>query len=158
SAADGKPVLTCDAHAGPVLALDYHHLGYLATGGLDRRVRIWNPDNRGRLYHTFLGHSGPVWGVAFAPANSRQSVATAGGEVKLWNYQDDQEGRRLHANVNNWGPPSLSPTGRALFTWNNGRIIVLDLDGGWSNEELTQEQTQRQSGVGWRGDDCLALF
>jgi WD40 repeat protein len=158
--ADGQPGPSCDAHAGPVLSLAVDRgAGYLATGGFDGRVRLWYTGHgTGQLHRTFVGQSGPVWGVAFGSLGGREVIASAGGEVKVWDIHADQEGRRLHPSVSKWGPPSLSPTGHSLVTWNNGRIIVVPLDEGWHDQELTQAETQRQAATGWRGDDCLAVF
>jgi WD40 repeat protein len=47
-----------DANSGAIFCADYSNDGrYLATGGLDRNVRLWNGMHPYKLISTFTGHS-----------------------------------------------------------------------------------------------------
>jgi WD40 repeat protein len=89
----GQVVARCDSHAGPVQALGFDRNSELITGGADGRVRVWRADLHGRLMNTLNGHSGPVTGVTAGGPHDPGWVATAGGEVKLWDPGQGQEGR-----------------------------------------------------------------
>jgi WD40 repeat protein len=53
----------------------------LASGGTDRRVKLWNLD--GSQYGEHLGvHEGTIWSIAFA--DDHRLVATTYGQLVLW--------------------------------------------------------------------------
>lgn len=71
----------------------------LASGGADRKVRVWDPAT-GAVLHSLTGHGAAVLGVAFHPGG--QVLASTGGppprsvnSVRLWDPADGREHSRL---------------------------------------------------------------
>lgn len=71
--------------AGRVLALAFSPDGrYLATGGVDRAVRIWELAT-GKRVHTFEGHRGPVAALQFSPDGNTLASGGFDRTVLVWN-------------------------------------------------------------------------
>jgi WD40 repeat protein len=157
-----QPVARFDSHAGPVQALAFDGNGHLITGGLDGRVRVWFADKEAWLLNTFNGHSWPVTGVAASMRAWPRVVATAGGEVKLWDPARGQEGSSPGPLFNTIAAPLLCPSGRLAITWNGPTLMAIALDqsaDATDEQRLTFEQsTQQQQAVAWAGEDMLALL
>ncbi len=56
---------------------------YLASGGADDVVRLWNPSN-GSLLRVLEGHEGTVTSVAFSRDNTKVASSSADGTVRIW--------------------------------------------------------------------------
>jgi WD40 repeat protein len=128
-------VQSCNAQASPVASLAFIR-SRLITGSLDGQVRVWWCQN-GRLLRTLRGHSTAVWGMATTEVPGpfgNAALATAGGEIKVWDYQENQEGRSLPGQTFN---PS-------------GRVIPVSL--------FSQQELQRRCADAWLGDTCLAVM
>ncbi len=149
-----------DAHSGPVQAVVFDGNRHLITCGSDGRVRVWSADERAWLSNTFNGHSGSVFGVAATMRAGSRRVATAGGDVKLWNPNRGQESYSPNT-LFMWGfPPMLSKSGRLAIAANNSLIVVgLDPEGEWGGDQtLTPEQSKLHAATAWDGEDMIALF
>lgn len=68
-------------HDGPVLALAYAKDGTLASGSIDKTVRLW--DAKGKTTATLKGLDAPVAALAFAPDGKTLAVG-AGATVTFW--------------------------------------------------------------------------
>jgi WD40 repeat protein len=77
--ATGKNVLTLSGHTRPVLALAFGPDGRLATGGLDRVVKVWDAAS-GREVLTLDGFAREVTHVAFTP-DGKNLVAASGVDL-----------------------------------------------------------------------------
>ena len=63
----------------------------LLVGDLSGRIYAWNT-RTGEQMAGFIGHTGPIWDIAFSPDGQRM-VSTAGdGSLRLW---DGNTGREL---------------------------------------------------------------
>ncbi|HZV06849.1 MAG TPA: c-type cytochrome domain-containing protein [Gemmataceae bacterium] len=70
------------AHAGGVLAVDFHSGGMLASGGRDKRIHVW--DGTGKRIAN-LGPAGDiVLRVGFAPGAKEVVAADWSGEIRVW--------------------------------------------------------------------------
>ncbi len=85
----GKPAMPpIQGHGDLVVCVDFSPNGkYLASGGADNTVRLWDAQT-GEQLQTFLGHKGVVNEVAFSP-DSR--ILASGGQdhdIKLWRIEE----------------------------------------------------------------------
>ncbi|KAK9155195.1 hypothetical protein Sjap_002675 [Stephania japonica] len=80
-----NPLKTWSKH---VLALDVSFDGrYLATGGLDRHVHLWDTRTRQHI-QAFSGHRGPVSSLTFRQGSLELIFASFDRTIKLWNAED----------------------------------------------------------------------
>ena len=61
---------------------------WIATASHDMTVKLWDATTR-RLSHTFSGHGGLAWSVAFSPDS--KYLAAGGLGVMVWNVQTGKE-------------------------------------------------------------------
>jgi len=62
---------------------------WLATGGEDRAVRIWDMAT-GRQQATLTGHDGQVWAIAVAPDGSWLATGGEDRTVRIWDMATRQ--------------------------------------------------------------------
>jgi WD40 repeat protein len=74
-------------HAGAVFALAYSPDGrYLASGGEDRLIRLWDATS-GRCLLRLSGHTSRVQALAFHPGGVKLASTGLDGTVRLWNVE-----------------------------------------------------------------------
>jgi WD40 repeat protein len=97
---------------------------WLASGGDDRRVRLWGMDGKIPV-HTLDGHTGPVRCVTFSPDG--RSLASAGedGTVRTWEVATGEPMRVLDARGSTVRGVAISPNGRWLATAGTGAAVRL---------------------------------
>ena len=62
---DGRLIYSLAGHSNSVYALAVLQNGYLATGGFDKTIKIWNTDTGG-LIRTLTGHRLDIFVCGFA--------------------------------------------------------------------------------------------
>ena len=87
----GKPLLALNAHTAPVTAVAYSaNSRMIASGSLDRSVRIWNAES-GETSRTLQGDPGAVSAVVFLPDGHRLASASLYGDITIWNVDTGKQ-------------------------------------------------------------------
>jgi WD40 repeat protein len=115
---NGTVLHRLEAHHTRVLALSFSPDGeVLLTGGLDGVVRAWNVAS-GMELRSFIGHSGEVSDLAFAP-DGLSFVSSGDNTARVWSLGT---GELLHTFT-----VTGSSVARALFAPDGGRIVTADI-------------------------------
>jgi serine/threonine protein kinase len=79
-----------DSHHGFVYCVQFSPDGkILASGGADRRIRLWNTDT-GKIISTFDGHQESVMALAFMPNGKILISASADRTLRFWDIDRKQ--------------------------------------------------------------------
>ncbi|MEZ4340989.1 MAG: hypothetical protein R3B82_30560, partial [Sandaracinaceae bacterium] len=101
-----------DGHAGAVHASAWSPNGaFLATGGFDGTVRLWDPD--GRLWIVLQGHRESIRRLVFSPDGGELASAGRDGTIRIWNLVTGRA--RLVLRGVGWDV-AFSPDGSTLAT------------------------------------------
>ncbi|ORY42794.1 WD40 repeat-like protein [Rhizoclosmatium globosum] len=90
-----QKVMTLQGHQGAVNVAEFNKSGeYVATGGADRSVKLWNPQS-GLCVKTYSGHGKEVLGIAISPDNTK--FASVGGDkaAVLWDVATGRSIRKF---------------------------------------------------------------
>lgn len=115
------------AHTDAITSLRFSPTtGGMATGGLDGRLRFWDPAT-GNLTSTVHTSQGAVYAAAFSPNGS--SIATAGGTgVRVWDASSHELRAVYTAEEGPAFAVEFSPDGsRMVVGYASGKIIVWDV-------------------------------
>src|SRR5262245_48668258 len=83
----------------------------LATGGLDRAVKLWDTAT-GRLRWTLAGQEDAIASVAFAPDGKSLATASYDKTIKLWDASTGKEKATLKGHKNWVFSVAFAPDGR----------------------------------------------
>jgi WD40 repeat protein len=77
---------TLKGHTEPIWCLCELNNGNIASGSVDKTIKIWNTQNKSCIF-TIKGHSQTVWCII--PLKSGDFLSgSADGTVKIWNHED----------------------------------------------------------------------
>ncbi|ARV61527.1 protein kinase [Nostocales cyanobacterium HT-58-2] len=98
----------------PLLSKASVGLGWiLASGGADCSVKLWRVST-GVKISTFIGHSDPVWSLAFSPDGQLLASGSADCTIKLWQVNTGQEIRTFTGHSFFVNSVAFSPDGQLL--------------------------------------------
>lgn len=123
-----------EGHTGEVWSAAFSPDGrYIASGSIDRSVRLWEVETR-CLRLTLVGHTEGVRAVAFSPDS--QSLATAAPDrtVRLWDVPTGKERAVLHGCSGN--ALAFSPDGALLAAGGSDDVVRL-----WEVESARERES-----------------
>lgn len=87
----GEELYTITNHTGGVRTVAFSPDGrYLASGGGDSLIKVWNVRNGDELY-TLRGHTQGIENLAFSPDNMFLASSSSDATIKIWNVTNGKE-------------------------------------------------------------------
>lgn len=148
--ADGKELSVVQAHQGEIWALEYSHDGkYLASGGTDRCVCLWNAQPMHKPCWK-LAHGGAIQSVAFSPDGRVLATACNDGLVRLLEVETGKQIGVLIGHKSSVRSVAFSPDGKTLASGGtDGTVRLWDWESGKQGRRLELPTTD--------GDDNWAM-
>jgi WD40 repeat protein len=123
-----EPIRQLKGHDELGSAVSYSADGkFLATGGTDKTVRIWNAANGKQLF-VLKEHEGLIRDVAFSPDSKILASASRDNTIKLWNVVTGEELNTLKGHQNEVFQLAWSKDGKVLASGDRDGVIKL-----WGN-------------------------
>ena len=120
-----------EGHNGTVLSVAFSPDGTrIASGSVDKTVRIWDSETGNLVAGPFEGHSGGVSSVAFSPDGTCIASGSSDKTVRIWDVHSDPASHRERPNSSSTNPTQTSssqpspPVGSSELDWTLG-------DDGW---------------------------
>jgi len=118
--ATGKTLFQVDHGAPATAAALSAGNTLLATGGVDRIVRIWRVAN-GRLLRRLVGHVGQISAIAFSPRGDTVGSASTDGIGRVWNTSNGQPIAVLSGHLHYLTDIAFSRDGEQVVTTSSDR-------------------------------------
>lgn len=145
-----KPVRTLAEHTEVVYAVAFRPGTHeLATGSLDKTVRIWNADT-GQTLHLIKDHAEAVFGLAYSPDGKLLATASGDRSAKLFQTSDYKRVASLTAHQDAVTHVAFNQNGTLLATTCADRQIRI-----WKVEIGKMENPLRQQGEGDVINTCV---
>jgi WD40 repeat protein len=97
---------------------------YLASGGIDRTLRLWDPTT-GHEIRAFFGHEGFVRGLAFSPDGRWLLSASEDHSLKLWEVASGRLLADFHGHQGFTSCVAFSPEGRLVASGGQDHAVKL---------------------------------
>ena len=141
---EGRLLKTLQGHTAKIHTVQFSPDGqFIATGGLDQNVKIWNLSSD--LSITLRGHTATIQGLCFSSSSAVLASIDTQGVIKIWSIQ----GREIHtikAQASKFPRLTFSPNGETLAVtgidgeielWNFNLDSLLMLSSDWMHDYLT---------------------
>jgi WD40 repeat protein len=106
------------------IATYYADEGWLALGGSDAKVQVWDPSERQSL-GTFVAGAGPLRTLTFSADGERLATATFNGSVQVWDWRKQESQTRINEASSRL---AFSPDGVQLAVGGDQKIDLWDVN------------------------------
>lgn len=129
-----------DSHSGYVYCLQFSPDGQiLASGGADRRIRLWNADT-GKIIYTLDGHQEAVTCLEFMPNSKILVSASADRTIRFWDIGQKQLLKTIEAHDEQIHALAISQDGQMIVSGSRDRTVSVRHLGSKQNDTLTGHQ------------------
>jgi WD40 repeat protein len=112
-----------DSHHGFVFSVQFSPDGkILASGGADRRIRLWNTDT-GKIIYTLDGHQESVRALEFMPNGKILISAGADRTIRFWDLDGKQLLKTVEAHEQAIHALAISRDGRSIVSGSTDRTV-----------------------------------
>ncbi len=151
-----SPLLTLDAHEGPLYAVAVCPDGVTAVASGDKGLWVWDLKT-GRKLQTLRGHTNRVWTVAVSPDGHSALSGSGDSTLRLWDLQTG-DSKVLTGHSRNVDTVAFLPDGRTAISGGADSVLrVWDLAAGTQIKSFgTHEGDVRSIAVSPDGDRALS--
>jgi WD40 repeat protein len=137
--AQSTPLTVVDAHEAAASAVAFARTDrgpVLASGGADRRVKLWSLDTYDQV-RRYSGHGDAVTALAFSGDGKKLASADLDGAIRIWSSESYATLRRLTGHKGKVGSLAFSPLGDTLASaGEDGQVRVWDYKRGRAAKTL----------------------
>ncbi|MEM1256768.1 MAG: hypothetical protein AAGI69_30420, partial [Cyanobacteria bacterium P01_H01_bin.21] len=125
---EGKSILKWAAHENRVTHVRFSPDGrFVASGGQDTTIRIWDALNGTRLKE-LTGHTSTITGIDFQDDQGKiLAASSADGDIRLWNTESEEMLANLQFGTETVNGIRFSPDGKTIAAATGNRVILWNL-------------------------------
>lgn len=101
---------------------------YIATGGYDKTIRIWDVET-GKEIRKFCGHTSSVRSISYTPDGKYIISGSGDGTIRIWNVEKGKEIKKITENSCVYSI-SCSPDGKNIVSGSGDKIVIRNLKTG----------------------------